>query len=312
MSQLRDRAGGRRRNVAIRLAVCAAVAAVVFAGACKRNRTTELTKPAPPVFRGRVPEYAEVADAYNKRVEPLSRLWTRGTVRVWYPDKQGEEETVQIDANLQYIRPDQVNLTLMHVGKVEPIAVLGSNDQRYWYIDLGDHKVARVGEHAKATQEAVAELGLPVYPLDLIELLGISPLPTSWPTVGTGEEPDLRWSEDGRLLILTTQGRTGWRRLYLDPDGYLPRRVELVGAGGKVLVSSELSDYQDPVGGSGSPMPFQTLAVLESGRVRVRMRFDRPELTHTIKPVAFDLDRLLQAYSVRDVRSLDEEARAGR
>jgi hypothetical protein len=130
--------------------------------------------------------------------------------------------------------------------------------------------------------------------------------------VGTGEAPELRWSEDGRWLVVGTQGRSGRRRLYLDPRTYFPSRVELTGPGGVVLVSSELSRYEDPVGAPGSPLPLQTVVTLEGGRVRVRMRLDRPEVTHTIKPIAFDLDRLVRAYGVADVELLDEQAAAAR
>lgn len=292
-------------------AIGVACAAVLPLGACRKAQraAAPLTAPA-AIPHGAVPAYSDVAERYNARVEPLRRLWSRGTMRVWYPDKQGEEETAQLDANLQFIRPDKINLTLMHIGKVEPIAVLGSNEERYWYIDLADNqrKIAKVGEHARATQAAIEQLGLPVYPLDLVELMGISALPTTWPTVGTGEGPDLRWSSDGRSLVLTTRARTGSRRMYLDPQSFLPRRIELLGPDGKPLVASELGDFEEVEGAGGAMMPFEVIAVIAGGRERVRLRLDQPAVNHTIKPIAFDADKLFAAYGVRDIESLDPVA----
>jgi hypothetical protein len=254
------------------------------------------------VARGRVPEYAAVAEAYNQRVQGLDHLWSRGTIRVEYPGQDGKAEQAQVETNLQVVLPAKVNLTLDKAG---PLAVLGSNDEQYWYIDLQTKEhTAKVGEHGKATAQGVAELGVPVYPLDLIELVGITPQPTSWPSVGTGEAPDLRWSTDGRSLILTTPGRTGPRRLYLDPDTFRPSRIDLTGPGGKVLVTAELSRYERVAGAPGM-VATQIEAELDEGRTRVRLRLDEPAANHTIKPVAFNLDALLKAYNVREVESLD-------
>jgi hypothetical protein len=283
-------------------------AALAATGGCQNTPRGSET-----IARGRPPEYAAVATAYNQRVVPLERLWSRATIHVWYPDREqeGKEEEAQVDANLQYIRPDKVNLSLMHVGKSDPVAVLGSNEKQYWYLDLqATPRVARVGEHGGATPERIAKLDIPVHPLDLIELMGITPLPMSWPSVGTGESPDLRWTPDGRLLVLSTPGRTGRRLLYLDPQTYRPARVELTGPGGAVVVSAELSHYLDVAGAPASAVPGEVQASVESGRRRLRLRLDLPAVNHRINAAAFDPGFLLKEYRIEQVIRLDDPAPA--
>lgn len=272
-------------------------------GGCRRG--TQAVSPDPPIrATGPLPAYDTVAAAHNQRVERLARLWSNATLRVWYPNEQGEEEVAQVEANLQYVRPDKVNLTLDKAG---PLAVLGSNERRYWFIDLNkENRHAKIGEHARATPERVAELGLPVHPLDLIELFALTPLPTSWPSVGTGETPDLRWSSDGRWIVLSTPGRIGRRRLYFEPGSYLVGRVELTGPDGNLLASADLDEYEEAAGAGGAMVPTQILASVDRGRTRVRMRLDQPDAGRTPRDIAFDLDRLLQAYRIRNVQSLDE------
>src|SRR5256885_13097707 len=105
-----------------RLALLAVLAGALAAiPACRHTPPATGPGGQTAIPRGKPPDYASVAAAYNARVGPLERLWSTGVVRVWYPNKEGEEEVAQVDAHLEFIRPDKVNLTLSHVGKVDPI-----------------------------------------------------------------------------------------------------------------------------------------------------------------------------------------------
>ena len=280
------------------------------------------TKPTAPVARGKLPAYSEVAQAYNARVAPLEKLWTRGTVRVWYPNEQGEQQVEQLEIHFQLIRPSRMLLTLEKA--TETVAVLGSNETQYWWIELGKEKKAYVGEHAKASSARVAELGLPVHPLDLVEVMGVTPLPTAWSATSPGEAPHMRWSDDGTKLLVTVLGRNGPRRLWLDPATYEPSRIELMGRAMKPAVSAELTNFvkvearPDPNGPviSGR-LPTQFMATIDKegggskGRVQMRLRLGDPEVGgKRPKPGAFVFESLLEAYGIKEPVLLDDVQQA--
>jgi hypothetical protein len=268
---------------------------------------------APDVARGPAPSYEEVARRYNERVEPLKSLWSRTVFRVWFPDREGEERTEQVEGHLQYIRPDRVDLTLRKVG--HPVAALGCNAEKYWWIELGEGqgRKAYVGSHSMVDPDRIAELGLPVYPLDLIELIGITPLPLEAREQGV-EAPAVRWSPNGRELVLNLPQREGIRRMILDPETLDPIRIEVADTSGRTVLSSELTEYQTVAMRGGLPgtararVPGEILATVNEGRTRVRMRIYDPETGGSRpKPAAFELPRLLDVYSIQTVINLDEQ-----
>ena len=53
----------------------------------------------------------------------------------------------------------------------------------------------------------MAEFGLPVHPLDLLEVMAIKPIPE--PGTEAAEKAELAWSKDGHYLYLTLPGRWG-------------------------------------------------------------------------------------------------------
>jgi hypothetical protein len=238
---------------------------------------------------------------------PLDRLWTRTVARIWYPGEEGEEKSDQLEGTIQYIRPDRVLVTFSKVNNL--YAILGSNAQKYWWIELGDHKRAHVGEHAKATPERIAELGLPIHPLDFVDLIGITPLPVMSPGASAGGTPTVQWSQDGRSVVITMQGRYARRRLVLDPVTYEPSRIEFLDSAGAPAVYSDLGKYE-PVaiaGGTGPRIPTEIFASLDRDRTRARLRLTSPEVgEQRPKPGVFDLERLLSTNNVREVISLDE------
>lgn len=261
------------------------------------------------VARGEAPSYEKVAAAYNTRVAPLERLWARTVVRLSFVDGDGKPQTEQVEGHCQYVRPSNVLVSFHKVS--QPLAMLGSNEQRFWWIELGGNKRAFVGTHAAATPERIAAAGLRVHPLDLMEMLGLTPLP------GSGEGCGVAWSTGGKMLVVTIPGKNANRRLFLDPVTFRPSRVELVDAAGKVGAFSELSKYQVVAMKAAGPevarpwVPTLVKVEADSGATRVIMELSDPQDDPSrFKPWAFDLDRLLEINSVAEVRDLDREAPA--
>jgi hypothetical protein len=257
--------------------------------------------------RGAPPAYTEIAEKFNQRVGPLERLWARTAVGVWYRDKEGKDRHDQFEGHFQYLRPDRVLLTFDKVG--QNFAALGSDSERFWWVQKEPEPKAYVGEHARVTPQQLAQIGLPVHPLSLLDLLAVTPLPAN---------PDARgsvvWSPDGRLLGVTAPGRMGMRRLWLDPSTYEPRRVELLATVGDVVLAADLSKHQPIAVRSPKTGWSPTVATILEGSqasdgLRIRMTLFDPE-TGGGRPKAqsFDFDRWRDALGVREIERLDQGA----
>lgn len=261
-----------------------------------------------------LPAYEDFAAAYNERVAGLPRLWARTVGRIWFPDEDGRIKTEQVEGHFQYLAPDRMLLTFDKVGQT--YGLMGSNEERYWWIELDRERRAHVGDHSLVTPERIADLGLPIYPRDVIELMGITPLPES------GSAATLARSEDGRMLVATAPMRpragqspaatVGSRRIFVDPATHEPHRIEMLGTDGRLRIVAELSRYERisiPGGGPELPrprVPGEVFVTTVGQEAQMRLRLYEPEAgSRRPREGVFDFDRLVQSYSVREVISLD-------
>lgn len=232
---------------------------------------------------------------HNQRVAQVQSLWARAVVQVWYPDDEGNERREQLEGHLNYRSPRGLVMTFMKVGEIG--AVLGSNDERYWWAEVRDPKLARVGRHERATAARLDEFGLPVAPLDLIDLLGLSPL------------PDGVRAEGDRALVAATA--TGSRVVRFNVEGE-PDRVELRDQAGRVRLAADLSSYEPlawrggPRGGATPRVPTLLQLSMDAGRVRARIQLYDPEAGGPRpRPEVFAFETWTQRYRVTDIRDLD-------
>lgn len=292
-----------------RLALLLAAIVVAVGVGC---RSQPRPVPTTPVSAS-LPDYAAVASQYNARLQRLDRLYARTTLRVWYPDRTGEESTEQVEGQLNIDMPDRVALTFTKVGEL--YGVLGCDPEEFWWIELGSAKRARVARHAGASLQQLRDAGLPVHPLDLVELLALAPLPSPGNSVSSGDSPTLSLTSDGDLLVLAP-ARTTWRRLRLDRATLDPKGVELLDRDRAVLVSSTIDTLQPaqtfgaPVEGAATPrVPRQVMVSADSGRVRARLTIYGAEAdAKRPRPEVFDLKTWVSRYRVEDVGPFDAEA----
>lgn len=248
------------------------------------------------------PTYDELAAIHNDRADRLARLWMRTTVRVETRDAADDRHIDQGEGYLQIVQPDRVALSVgRYIDKM--YFFLGSNDAFYWWLDMfSDEKIALVGRHALATPQRAAELGVPIHPLELIDLLGITPIPP------TGAPP--AWGDDG-LIHIEVPARWGTRTIAFAPRVYEPRIVELRTASGELAASSELVGSQGVTMRQGGPRPtLPDRVLIDLPLIDSRIIFDLYDPEHSArkpKPAAFDLEGLLRRYRIDEVRSLDPE-----
>lgn len=268
-----------------------AVAAVLLATACAPT-----TKPSPagPVGGVSTAETSRLVAEHNARVASLRSLWARSVTQVWYPDEDNREQREQVEGHVSYLAPRGLVLTFMKVGEIG--AVLGSNDERYWWAELRDPKRALVGRHERADAARLDDFGLPVPPLDLLELMGF----TQWPADAAA---------DGRRGVVASS-RSGVRAMEFGVSGE-PSRVELRDSGGRVRLAAELSKYEAVASkGAASAMvlrvPTLIQITLDGGRVRARLQLFDPEMGGS-RPRAdvFAFETWTTRYRVGEVLDLD-------
>lgn len=271
------------------------------------------SKPAPggvsaPVVKP-LPSVASVVQAQNERVRGLDTLWARVSLRVDGKLANAQLNKEEAEGYLQVVLPKKVAVSINKLGNT--YFYLGSNDELYWWFDLSGDKRAYFGRHASATSETVDRFGIPVHPLDLIELMAITPAPGAGQP-GTPEK--LHWSADGTLLWYDVAARGSVKRVLIDPKSLQPVMVELLDSSGKVVVRSELSKY---AAFASRSIPGQNPSVAS----RCIIKVPRQDLTITInlndpgsgspdgkpiKSIAFEFLKLNQAYPVTKLIDLDK------
>lgn len=258
--------------------------------------------------KGPAPTYADLSKRYNARAAKLDKLRSPVSLIIRSIDENGKATEDQVEGNLQAVAPRSVALRVDKVSQT--IFYLGSNDTQYWSIDRNDPAVARIGTHdGLAAQAENTDLGLPIHPLDVIELLGITSLPpVSADGVGGGR---VSWSADGQTLLVSVHGRWSTRRLRLDPVTLEPVRIELLNAKGEQIVTCDLSAYIPVTVRAGVSDPPRMASRLVMTQLKtqgsIRLNVVAPENPgDRMKAAPFDLKLVLDAYPVERVIDLDK------
>ena len=243
-------------------------------------------------------------EAYNARAERITSLWARASVVVEGRDAEGSKLRERAEGHLQIIPDNRFALSLGKLGETN--LYFGSNESLYWWFDMTDssYKTAHFGRHEYFAPDKIHEQGLPLHPLDLIEALGITPLPAGSGRVVARQGPD-----EGTVVVAAPT-RRGVRRVTMDTETGEPSRVELIGAGGRIMLSVEMERYGLMAGlGSGEAplrMPERVTVVAAGFDGEVRFSLFDPDL-RSIRPVAFDPGTLADAYDVDALFDLDLE-----
>lgn len=251
-----------------------------------------------------IPPYATIAANYNQRCKGLEKLRCPANLVIQSPGAHpGERRTDQVEANLQFVAPRKIALRVDKVSNT--LAYLGCNETKYWWLDLSDPKRALVGEHDRATPRSAARFGIPVHPLDLIDLLGVLPLPAALQPVA--------WNESRSAWVVTLPSRgKGWgeRTIAIDPATFEPRRIEIYDAKGELAASAELSRFI-PVAVRGDTLSKATIASryeveIPATDATISVSISQPENpAERMRSGPFDLPLLLESYGIRNVQDVD-------
>lgn len=251
------------------------------------------------------PDYDEVRAAYNARVARLPRVWARAVVSLRYADSDGRRRSEQGEGHFQFIGPDRVALTAGKLG--EPIVYLGCDDTRYWLFEREGSGRVSIGRHENLGRPCSLPVGLPAHPLDLVALLGITPLP---------EQAIARpyWTSDRSAIVVTIPARAGAMRLMIDPGTWEPIAGEILDMAGAAGVQATLEPHQ-PVSVSGvggfAPRITSRITILDvSSGSELRLTLNDANDgagAGRLNPRAFDLPFLLEAFAPAEIIDLDRD-----
>jgi len=289
-----------------------AFALALLLGALLAGCASSPTAEKPP-REGAPPSYDDVARRYNERAEKLDQVWARAVVRIAYETEDGDTRREQGEGHLQLIQPARLALSIGKLG--ETLVWLGCDRERYWLFELHDTEQVQVGRHENLGRPCNRRAGLPAHPLDIIELLGVTPLPRTWPGVEDGTPVgETAWSSSGDYLIVDAPGYAGYRRLFLDPQSLLPERIEIFTHPERERsLTAALSEYA-PVrirSGEARP-PTATRVIIESDRDPGSITIDLADMTDgrfrsdRLTADVFNFENLVDIFRPARVIVLDE------
>ncbi|MCX5690419.1 MAG: hypothetical protein NTV94_11660 [Planctomycetota bacterium] len=301
-----------RGNPVLCIACCSAVClTLTMLGGCSAGPRAADDAPPAKVHARPLPEYASISQKYNERVRSITRLSSQISVVIESDRIDGSGRTRdQLDGNLSVVPPWQTALRLDKAGV--NAAYLGSNDFAFWWFDLsGSEPMAMGGSHRNATREDARDFGLPVHPLEFIELLAVLPVPEAKPSADA-----LAWSDDDQSLLLSVPSRWGTRRLTLDPVTCEPSAIDLLNERDQVAVGAKLSAFKpafiEGKPGTSAQVPTKIELWIREGNTRVLLVLAEPKIPLRINPRVFELSKLMESYSVKKFIDHDELSRLRR
>lgn len=287
------------RQAAWRAGVLAVGVLAALAGGCAQHKPVDPEPPIPTT----PPALGEVVRAYNARIAGLPRLWSRLELKFTGTDADGRPIDEESEGFFITEPPAKLSMSVNKLG--EAYFLLGSNPEQYWWFDLSrPERPAYVGSHAQARPEKAAQVGLPVHPLDLLELVACTPL--------NEKDPAMKavWAKGG-LVEVSSPVRWGVRMIYVNPADGKAKRVVLADNEGRTLVESTLDKYEPVERSKATVATLITLNLAKSSRgtLTVRMTLYGME-DRNLNPALFDLAEQKQRREVRRVIDLDAQPQA--
>ena len=298
-----------RSGLAAGVAAACTLAALSGCESLGKGSASSQEKPAKqePVVLPPLPAYGDLARAHNARIQGLERIKAPVSLVIKSTDAAGKQSTDQVEGNLTIALPRSLSLRLDKIGQT--VFVMGSNEDRFWWFDLREPATSYVASHRGASHSALADFDLPIHPLDLIVLLGISPLPEQ---SGTSA-----WSKDGSklgLFLPIDGGAGGQLRVWLDPKTREPVRCEVFDSSKRFVLVANPTRYaavtlkDGPVaGGPTQPRMATRFEIKLLARQTVAtLNLVSPENPGSkLKQKVFDYAALKENYSVAKEVSLD-------
>jgi hypothetical protein len=224
-------------------------------------------------------EAARIVNANIDRIEGTLRAV--GSVDGHVTLEDGRRQSFHLDGTMFYLAPTYLRFDLEKLGDTQ--FLIGSNGERYWFYSKEDDAY-RCGWH-DAEDDLSADM--PVEPGQLIDALGLTPIPTGPASFGLGE-PVQRIVDQHQQILFLVQRDNDEMKLQKEfwLDRYPPRltgRVVFRGADGAVEMESRLEDYRQ-LGADGPRLPYLLVADYPESQTHLRFRIRRWTVVPQVGP----------------------------
>lgn len=251
---------------------------------------------------GPAPAYTALRDGYNARVGRLEKLQCPVTILATTHDKNGKPDTSQAEGFLVVERPWKLALRVDKAGQT--LAYLGANEENIWSFDLTqDTKVAYITTREEARGGRLGGMWA-LDPSVLMDLLGVMPLPEDEGELVRAVD----WAPNGRAARLIRRVDGQFVVMDLSPSSFALVSAMVVRSDGSVIARAAYSsDGEVEVRGDRISRPRMAEAIvvdLPEWDQKIRLRLvDAQNPAERLRSQAFDLERLLSSYGIKDVRT---------
>lgn len=209
--------------------------ACVFASCTNPKPLSNNTNGAPPLVALTA---AELIEEHNVRAAQLDQLHAYGVLKITWMDERGEHSD-QGDAELWIDQPSRTALRVDAVGEV--LLWLGSNNESWWLFDMINEPSTLHVRHGSASRDSLADSAnrkdeniIPLHPLVLLDLLGITPLRQLEGEAAMYDSQAKRWT-------LRAASPNATLNLVFSESGQL-MTIEALDASGDIVAVSVLRD----------------------------------------------------------------------
>lgn len=200
---------------------------------------------------------AELTEEVNRNNRAITSLWASGYFEASLrEEREGPVTSVNGDLTLMYLADDRLLIRAKKPGI--DVFELGSNGETFW-LALPTENLLYIGSFANLDPEATARL--PVRPDLVLEVLGVTPLPSDLlaPPV-----PMLRYNPDNSAYMLTFAepldggAHPRWqvvKEAWYDRETLLPSNIILFDRDGRPVLRAYLRNHQEiDVSGGTNPV----------------------------------------------------------
>jgi len=228
----------------------------------------------------------QAAGIVNRNLEAIpGTLRATGTVTGHVTTPAGRRVHFTLDGFLIFLGPRCLRFDLKSLAGTEML--FGSNDTHYWYYSRRDDESYYCLRHDPG--ETLADAGIPINPAQLIDALGLTPIPLA-PASPVEAEPIQRVVAESQQLLFVVAGADGRRRLEKEywVERYAPRlvrRVQFRDEHGVIVMESMLEGYE-PLAEDGPWLPRAIEANWPTSGVQLRFRVSRWRALPQVGPEA--------------------------
>lgn len=198
-----------------------------------------------------IPRAQAVALVNHNIAAIAGTLRATGSVDGYFTTESGRRRAFHLDGTLMYLAPKNLRFDIKSLAGTE--VLFGTNDRQYWYYTRQDGGAYFCFCHADA--DAWIAAGIPVEPAQIIDALGLTPIPA----VGR-DVPAQRVVDAHQQLFFIRRTDTGAaieKEYWL--DRFAPRLVRRVigrDVDGGITMDSRIRDYR-PLTPDGPLVPYR-------------------------------------------------------